>query len=158
MRLISLNKFICFLILNIFLQPSYAEEQIDIWNKDIKQKKETIKVEEEDPSIKDENIPLIPKLSKKKNEITIENEIVDDLKDREIFGVYDPQENDFNLTMWTETEADDVRSSFKRINKINLSNTATKLFENTILSFAYPPKGMDQKEFINLKINWLTEK
>ena len=157
MRLISLNKFICFLILNIFLQPSYAEEQIDIWNKDIKQKKETIKVEEEDPSIKDENIPLIPKLSKKKNEITIENEIVDDLKDREIFGVYDPQENDFNLTMWTETEADDVRSSFKRINKINLSNTATKLFENTILSFAYPPKGMDQKEFINLKINWLTE-
>ena len=66
MRLISLNKFICFLILNIFLQSSYAEEQIDIWNKDIKQKKETIKVEEEDPSIKDENIPLIPKLSKKK--------------------------------------------------------------------------------------------
>ena len=96
-------------------------------------------------------------LNYQKNEITIENEIVDDLKDREIFGVYDPQENDFNLTMWTETEADDVRSSFKRINKINLSNTATKLFENTILSFAYPPKGMDQKEFINLKINWLTE-
>ena len=51
-------------------------------------------------------------LNYQKNEITIENEIVDDLKDREIFGVYDPQENDFNLTMWTETEADDVRSSF----------------------------------------------
>ena len=48
-----------------FSSASYAEEQIDIWNKDIKQKKETIKIEEEDPSIKDENIPLIPKLSKK---------------------------------------------------------------------------------------------
>ena len=40
MKLISSNKFICFLILNLFLQSAYAEEQIDIWNKDIKQKKE----------------------------------------------------------------------------------------------------------------------
>ena len=59
--------------------------------------------------------------------------------------------------MWSQTDADNVRSSFKRINKINLSNTATKLFENTILSFAYPPKGMDQGRIFNLKINWLIE-
>ena len=74
-----------------------------------------------------------------------------------IFGIYDPAENDFDLNMWSQTEAEDVRSSFKRINKIKLSNTATKLFENTILSFAYPPKSMDEKEFVNLKINWMIE-
>ena len=59
--------------------------------------------------------------------------------------------------MWTQTEAEDVRSSFNRINKIQLSNTATKLFENTILSFAFPPKSMEEKEFVNLKINWMIE-
>tara|TARA_Y100001936_G_scaffold152105_1_gene148364 strand:- start:328 stop:1737 length:1410 start_codon:yes stop_codon:yes gene_type:complete len=45
----------------------------------------------------------------------------------------------------------------KRINKIKLSNTATKLFESTILSIAYPPKGMEEKEFLDLKIGWLIE-
>ena len=59
--------------------------------------------------------------------------------------------------MWSQTEAENVRSSFKRIKKIRLSNTATKLFENTILSFAYPPKGMNEKEFVNLKIDWMIE-
>ena len=49
-----------------------------------------------------------------------------------------------SVTLLTEN----IRSSFNRINKIQLSNTATKLFENTILSFAYPPKGMDEKEFV----------
>ncbi len=78
-------------------------------------------------------------------------------QDIKIFGIYDPAENDFDLNMWSATEAEDVRSSVSRINKIKLSNTATKLFENTILSFAYPPKGMDEKEFVNLKINWMIE-
>ena len=41
--------------------------------------------------------------------------------------------------------------------KIKLSDTATKLFENTILSFAYPPQGMDEEEFVNLKINWMMD-
>ena len=49
--------------------------------------------------------------------------------------------------MWSETDAEKVRASFKRINKIQLSNTANKIFENTIFSFAYPPSGMDDKEF-----------
>ena len=74
-----------------------------------------------------------------------------------IFGIYDPAENNFDLNMWSQTEAENVRSSIKRIKKIRLSNTATKLFENTILSFAYPPKGMDEEEFVNLKIDWLIE-
>ena len=59
--------------------------------------------------------------------------------------------------MWSSTNAEDVRSSIKRINKINLSKTSKKIFENTFFSFAYPPNGMDDKEFINLKINWMIE-
>jgi len=78
-------------------------------------------------------------------------------RDTKIFGIYDPAENDFDLNMWTQTESEKIRSSFNRINKIQLSNTATKLFENTILSFAYPPKGMDEKEFVDLKIDWMIE-
>ena len=54
--------------------------------------------------------------------------------------------------MWSETQADDIRSIIKRINKIKLSNTSQTFFENIFFSFAYPPPGMEDKEFIELKI------
>ena len=57
--------------------------------------------------------------------------------------------------MWSNTSADDVRSSLKRIKKIELSRTSNEILENILLSFSYPPKGMNENEFVDLKINWL---
>ena len=74
-----------------------------------------------------------------------------------MFGVYDPADYNFNLNMWSTTKAEDVRSSIKRIKKINLSKTSNEILENVLLSFSYPPEGMEEKEFTNLKINWLIE-
>ena len=155
MQLKSLNRLICFLIFTCFLQPLYSEEQIDIWNKELKDKKNpsTIKksIDEGANSSIDINKP------NSTDKIEIAEEITQNTRDKEIFAIYDPETNNLNLNMWSETDADKVRSSFKRINKIQLSDTATKLFENTILSFAYPPRGMEQSEFVNLKINWMIE-
>ena len=154
MKLTSLNKYISLLILVISYLPLHAEEEIDIWNKENK---------ENSYSNQNSNItninesPQIILRTQTNNNIEIENKISKASQDIKIFGIYDPAENDFDLNMWSSTEAEDIRSSIKRINKINLSNTATKLFENTILSFAYPPKGMDEKEFVNLKIDWMIE-
>ena len=155
MKLTSLNKNISLLILLILFKPLYAEEEIDIWNKEIKEKSEII-IPENNPSNNTINSEIFKKSQTNEN-IKIENEILENSQDPKIFGIYDPAENNFNLNMWTQTEAEDVRSSFNRINKIQLSNTATKLFENTILSFAFPPKSMEEKEFVNLKINWMIE-
>ena len=49
MKLISLNKNISLLILLILFKPLYAEEEIDIWNKEIKEKSEII-IPENNPS------------------------------------------------------------------------------------------------------------
>ena len=155
MKLISLNKNISLLILLILFKPLYAEEEIDIWNKEIKEKSE-ITIPNNNPSNNTINSEIFKKSQTNEN-IKIENEILENSQDPKIFGIYDPAENNFNLNMWTQTEAEDVRLSFARINKIQLSNTATKLFENTILSFAFPPKNMEEKEFVNLKINWMIE-
>ena len=59
--------------------------------------------------------------------------------------------------MWSSTKAEDIRSSLKRIKKINLSKTSSEILENVLLSFSYPPPGMQDKEFVNLKINWLID-
>ena len=154
MKLSSLNKYIGLLILLISYQSLHSEEEIDIWNKDIKKKSTIIKTE---PTSNQSINSEIFKKSQTNNKIKIEDEILESSENVKIFGIYDPAENNFNLNMWSQTEAENVRSSFKRIKKIKLSNTATKLFENTILSFAYPPKGMNEKEFVNLKIDWMIE-
>ncbi len=153
MILKSLNKFTSFLILIIFFQPLIAEEEINIWNKEVKEKSEIKKTD----NTKDKVISNSITSFNNDNTIKIENEILEKSEDAKIFGIYDPAENNFNLNMWERTDAEKIRSSFKRINKIPLSNLAKKIFENTILSLAYPPKGMEEKEFINLKLDWLID-
>ena len=155
MKLKSLNKYISFFILIIFILPVSAEEEIDIWNKE-KKEKSTINNSENNISNTSINSEVF-KSNNITNDIKVENNILDVTKEIKIFGIYDPAENDFDLNMWSPSDADDIRSSIKRINKIRLSNTAKKLFESTFFSFAYPPKGMDDKEFIDLKINWMIQ-
>ena len=155
MKLISLNKFTSFLILLTLLLPLKAEEEIDIWSK--KEKKQNIEQTQNQNKKSEQklNFELINK--PKKNEIEIQSEISLSEKDEKLFGIYDPAENDFDLNMWSQSSAENVRSSFARIKKINLSNVSLQLFENTIFSYAYPPTDMDDKEFTELKINWLIE-
>ena len=156
MKLKSLNNLVSLLIFLITSsQILYAEDQIDIWKKENKEIKNSEQIKEQDTSLSNFNNSVLQEKIKIDKDIQIDNQIVENSRDKEIFGIYDPAENGFDLEMWAQTDAEKVRSSFKRINKINLSNTATKLFEDTILSFAYPPKGMEQKEFVNLKINWM---
>ena len=149
----SLNKYISLFILVFILLPLNAEEEINIWSKDKKKDSQVDKIEEPITKIS----PGIIYSNQNNNNIEIQNEILKSSENTKIFGIYDPAENDFDLNMWSSTNAEDVRSSIKRIKKIKLSDTATKLFENTILSFAYPPQGMDEEEFVNLKINWMMD-
>ena len=154
MKLKSLNKTLSLLFFFVLCLPIKAEEQIDIWNKTNKDSKKEIQDTKNTSDIKNPNILNTATIN---NNIEIENNISDSSENSKIFGIYEPAKNNFDLNMWSRTDAEKVRSSFKRINKIKLSNTASQLFESTILSIAHPPKGMDDNEFIDLKINWLIE-
>ncbi len=154
MKLKSLNKTIGLLILLVLCSPAIGEEKIDIWDKSKEKNKKVIENNKNSSDKLNSNILTTVTLN---NEIEIEKNISNSSEDLKIFGIYDPAKNNFDLNMWSQTDAEKVRASFKRINKIKLSNTATQLFENTILSIAHPPKGMNDKEFINLKMNWLIE-
>ena len=131
-----------------------AEEQIDIWNKE---KKELV---EKNIPTKKNSAPSKPEtveMEKINNNIEIKDELSISSNSPNIFGIYDPAENNFDLNMWSTTEAEDVRSSLKRIKKIKLSQTSNEILENVLLSFSYPPPGMQDKEFVNLKVNWLID-
>ena len=77
--------------------------------------------------------------------------------EQRVYGIYEPASYDFNINMWSTTKADDLRSSIKRLKKIELSKSSKEILEAILFSFSYPPQGMNEKEFVNLKIDWLIE-
>ena len=136
------------------ISPCCGEEEINIWKKkDKTQVSNTEKLNEEKENNK---IDFSKTLNVNNNQnIKIEDSLLDSSNETNVFGVYDPSDYNFNLNMWSETKAEDVRASLNRIKKIKLSKTSSEILENVLLSFSYPPDGMNEKEFVNLKIDWL---
>ena len=136
--------------------PLKGEDKIDI----CKNKKKNGNIESNQSNTvnkKDDIKPNLAEPVEANQDILITDGAIDNSQEIKVFGVYDPADYNFNLNMWSTTKAEDVRSSIKRIKKINLSKTSNEILENVLLSFSYPPEGMEEKEFINLKINWLIE-
>ena len=156
MKLKSFKYFLGLFIFLIIFSPIESEEKIDIWKNEKKVIEETEKIEQEK---KIEKINGIKKgLSVKPSEIIeIKDGLLAGENDKKVFGIYDPSDFDFNINMWSTTYAEDLRASLNRIKKIKLSKTSEEILENVLLSFSYPPKGMNQDEFVKLKINWLID-
>ena len=157
MILKSFSNFLSLLIIICFFcVPLKSEDKIDIWKKDKEQEVSSKENMNSPNSSSQEKIDSLQKIQIKPK-IEIENSSIDNSLEAKVYGVYDPADFNFNLNMWSSTNADDVRSSIKRLKKINLSRTSNEILENILLSFSYPPEGMQDKEFVELKINWLIE-
>ncbi len=155
MKFKSLNKIVSFFILTIISLPINAEEEIDIWNK--KNVENTESIIEGDKKTDTTLNSEIFNTKKINNNVKIEDELLDSSQDTKVFGLYEPANSDFNLNMWSQTSAENMRSTLSRIKTLKLSNTAQNLFEKTFFSFAYPPNGMKDEEFIDLRINWMID-
>ena len=133
----------------------YGEEKIDIW----KNNKVNSSSENKDNNTSSEgtNEEKINQNSVSNESILIKEQQLSKKDEIKIFGIYDPEEFNLNLNMWSSTKAEDVKASIKRIKKIKLSNTSNEILEKILLSFSYPPEGMTEKEFTDIKINWLIE-
>ena len=154
MILKSYRILLSLLIFSILFSPLKSEEEINIWKN--KKNQNNTEIQNSDETKKQNKLNINKILdSNSDQEIKIEDGSISPEEEIKVFGIYDPEDFDFNLNMWTATEADDVRASIKRLKKINLSKTSNEILENVLLSFSYPPKGMKEEEFVNLKINWL---
>ncbi len=152
MKLKSFNYILGLLII-FFYSPLFSEEKIDIWNNKKKIIEESQKKESGDAQERLSIEPSQPIQALKKIEITEDTPIQTD--EQKVYGIYEPANYDFDLNMWSSTKAEDLRSSLKRLNKIELSKSSNEILEAILFSFSYPPQGMTEKEFVNLKINWL---
>jgi len=152
MKLKNFNYLISLLV--FFLSSSlWSEEKIDIWknntNNNIETSNSSKKEIQEIDNTKASNVIK----SSEKIEIQEGSEI--ETEERNVSGIFQPADYNFDLNMWSNTKAEDLRSSLKRLNKINLSKSSQEILEIVLFSFSYPPQGMTEEEFVNLKIDWL---
>ena len=155
MKLKSFNYLLSLLIV-LFLSPLLGEDKIDIWKE--KNKKINVNKSEADDNNDQEKLNFKPSQTiqaLEKIQIKEGTEIQSD--EQKVYGIYDPANYNLSLNMWSTTKAEDLRSSLKRLEKIDLSKSSTEILESILFSFSYPPRGMTEKEFVDMKINWIIQ-
>ena len=152
MILKSFNTFIVFLFIFSF-SSLLSEEKIDIWKTKKQKSDETVEpaAKKTQPSINYKASETIQRLEK----IEIQEGSEIQSEQRKVYGIFEPANYNLSLNMWSNTKAEDLRSSLERIKKIKLSKSSKEILEIILFSFSYPPQGMTEKEFVKIKIDWL---
>tara|TARA_B100001057_G_scaffold73380_1_gene67696 strand:+ start:173 stop:1945 length:1773 start_codon:yes stop_codon:yes gene_type:complete len=155
------KKFFSILLILFFGLNSNAEEQpVDIWNID-KKKIENNSSGSEIKNLDNDETKYnfesdIYKMQSKKADDSIkldENVGIDEIK---IYGLYDPEDYGLDMNMWLNSDGNQLRNIFSKLDKIDLSNDATELMKISLLTNSYSPKkNITEKEFLKFKSNWL---
>jgi hypothetical protein len=154
MKSLNLNKFLYILGFFLFSHPLFGEEGVDIWEK----KNNTIDNSVIDSTQKTDkaNSKIIFQNTEKVSKIDLIEASNETEKKKELYGIFDPAENNLNLNIWIGTDGNEIKNTISRINKIKLSKTAENFFTDIIMTYAYSPKkNISEEEFLDLKIGWL---
>ena len=154
MKLSDLNKILFFLIVfnNFILLNVGAEDEdiVDIWKKN----NQNSQISEDKLKEKKIKSPLVIKNNITTNTIIQEQSSVEK-SNTLLFGIWDPDKYNFELSMWSNTDGKNIQKTISRIDKLKLSETAENIFLNTLFSYSYPPENLSEKEFLDIKIDWL---
>ena len=109
---------------------------LDIWKKNKK-----INTKDESSIKKEATSTLNQNINNNIKPINKESKIIESISDLEpqkiIFGTIDPEINNLKLNMWSNSNGNDIKNIFKRIDKIDLSKAAEELFINTIMTYSF---------------------
>ena len=146
-KLILTTFFFSILIFNV----GFSDTAVDIWKKQENKKSLDNKINTEEIIIKS------PILSSEENtESGNISELELDQYEQTIIGLFDPKDNNFDIGMWLDTDGSDIKSIFKRIDKLKLSEFSEDLLFKVLFTNAYPPKkNLTSAEFLKIKIDWL---
>ena len=157
LKLSSRNFLIYICLLSFSFSLHATEEPIDIWKSSEKKNNESLELDSSlDVDDNLNNEVSIFKIEKSKGIEDIIEDTTLNSKKIKITGLYDPQDYDLDLNMWTNSNGDQLKNLFGRIAKLNLSEDAAELMNISILTNAnYPKNGITEKEFLKFKSDWL---
>ena len=146
-KLILTTFFFSILIFNV----GFSDTAVDIWKKQENKKSLDNKINTEEIIIKS---PILSSNENTESENISELEL--DQHEQTIIGLFDPKDNNFDIGMWLDTDGSDIKSIFKRIDKLQLSEFSEDLLFKVLFTNAYPPKkNLTSAEFLKIKIDWL---
>ena len=155
-----LNKRYFFVIFYLFvgLSSSAEDQPIDIWNIDKQELEKESNSENSLVTVEDSKKmgPDIYNMQSQKNSSVIKQDEILDLKDIKITGLYDPEDFSLDINMWSNSDGDQLKNIFTKLNKIDLSKDAAELMNISMLTNAYyPKKNISEEEFLNIRSEWL---
>jgi len=156
-----LNRYFYFFVLYFFLGlTSLAEDQpADIWNtqEQVSSPSEIQSLEiNKNASPTQENEMSIYKMQSQKNTNSIKLNMSLKTNQLKIIGLYDPSDYDLDINMWSNSDGDQLKNIFSKLNKLKLSNDAKEILNISLLTNAHSPKkNITNKEFLKFKSNWL---
>ena len=149
-----LSKILFFANFFLFIQFVYAQEIKEIWSEI--EKKEVTNI---DINNKDNNSSNIKQLEGVKVKLSDENILVEqNLDNSEILlaGLFDPDDNDLNIDMWSKTDGIEIKKLLKKIQSKKLSSFAERLMDVALLTNSYIPKqNFSLDEFENFTLDYL---
>jgi len=156
MKLLSLSKYfyLAIFLLN-FCNNLHSEDAVDIWKKD-----KQLSEQENNSSVESNNSNSIFSTINQKNQnkvVQIEQDISEKFEETKLHGIFDPNDSNFSLYMWSRTTKNEFNNIIKRISKLDLSSEAENIFVKTLFSDSYHPSEINEEEFVNVKINWLIQ-
>ena len=156
-RLLSKKFFLLTFFLLLSLHINAEEQPVDIWNidKNNDQSSNELIIENNSNTKKVKDSDIYKMQSQKKSEsIKLDESLV--TNEINIYGLFDPEDNDLDMNMWSNSNGDQLKSIFLRLSKIDLSDDASELMKIALLTNAYPPgTNISEKEFLEIRSNWL---
>ena len=155
LSLFGKSIYLVFFIFLLIIKSEISLAAVDLWEKKDNEEKQSDQANDE-KDIKIES----PVFSDEINKLTIKiNEGKIDNDEQIIIGIFDPEENNFNLNMWSQTDGEDIKKVLTRINKLKLSKLSEDLLFKILFTNSYSPKtNLNSEEFLKIKINWLINK
>ena len=135
------------------------DEPIDIWNID-KNKTEESQLNQNSNTLEndDSNISQssIYDLQSQKEFETVQVSSSLNSQEVKIIGLYDPEDYDLKIDLWSNSNGDQLKNLFSNLEKIKLSNDASELMNIVLLTNSFRPKiNITENEFLKIKSNWL---
>ena len=160
LKLLNNNYLPIIVIIFLFTFKLNAEDKpIDIWNID------QSKIEENQSNIGQNNLENNKETSSQTSIFDLQSgketegiQISSSLNSQEIkiMGLYDPEDYDLKIDMWSNSNGDQLKYLFSNLNKIQLSKDASDLLNIVLLTNSYQPvTNITEEEFLKIRSNWL---
>ena len=155
------SKNLSILLIAIFFgfNVSAEDEPIDIWNvdnNDIKKTNSNNSQNNEESIVEQTTQSSIYDMQSQKKVDTIQVDSSLNSRDIKIVGLYDPEDYDLKMDMWSNSNGDQLKDIFSNLAKINLSADASNLMNIVMLTNAYYPNtNITEDEFLKIKSSWL---